>query len=506
MIHTRSILICVFLLAARLDGYAQNIDSLKQLVKHAKSDSIKIKALVAWDNLIYFSDPTSDLKLNKQIVSLSKKNLKKKLSKSALRFYKKSLASSLNNLGLIARTSGKLQEALAYHSRSLELSKELKDVNGEMNAVNNLGNIYLSQGLYGNAMDYYTRSLYLAEKAKDKDGEATTLINIGTIHLNQSNYPEAEKYFIKSLKALEFVKGDQWKSYALSNLGIVFSKRNEYAKAKLYYEKSLEINKRLQNQEGIISGYNNLGLVCSASGDSARAKGNQAYAVLMYKKARDFYDKSISEAENHGQRSHIPSALINKAGTYARTNELNTAIKLGKQSLEIATELRLINEQRHAFQVLYESYKNVKDFSNALSMHEKYMLYKDSMQREFKYEFGKKAAADSVSHAREQELKNAEIARKNSELSGRKKIQFILLGVLVLVCVFGVFIYNRYRITQKQKIVIEEQKRLAIEQHAIIEEKQKEIIDSILYAKRIQQAQLPTDKIVHKNLERLNKN
>jgi hypothetical protein len=58
--------------------------------------------------------------------------------------------------------------------------------------------------------------------------------------------------------------------------------------------------------------------------------------------------------------------------------------------------------------------------------------------------------------------------------------------------------FNRFRITQKQKLVIEEQKQ-------IVDEKQKEIIDSINYAKRIQQAQLPTEKYINKNLSKLNK-
>ena len=38
-----------------------------------------------------------------------------------------------------------------------------------------------------------------------------------------------------------------------------------------------------------------------------------------------------------------------------------------------------------------------------------------------------------------------------------------------------------------------------------VEEKQKEIIDSINYAKRIQQSQLPTEKYINKSIKRLKK-
>ena len=35
----------------------QQIDSLKEVISTAKHDTIKISALVAWDNIIYVSDP-----------------------------------------------------------------------------------------------------------------------------------------------------------------------------------------------------------------------------------------------------------------------------------------------------------------------------------------------------------------------------------------------------------------------------------------------------------------
>ena len=45
-----------------------------------------------------------------------------------------------------------------------------------------------------------------------------------------------------------------------------------------------------------------------------------------------------------------------------------------------------------------------------------------------------------------------------------------------------------------------------IEAHKVLlEEKQKEIIDSITYAKRIQQSHMPTERYIHANLQRLKK-
>src|ERR1700752_4293569 len=66
--------------------------------------------------------------------------------------------------------------------------------------------------------------------------------------------------------------------------------------------------------------------------------------------------------------------------------------------------------------------------------------------------------------------------------------------------IFSFFLYRRFKITQKQKTVIEEQKALVEIKNKEVEEKQHEIIDSITYAKRLQQAILPSLAAVKEQL------
>ena len=67
------------------------------------------------------------------------------------------------------------------------------------------------------------------------------------------------------------------------------------------------------------------------------------------------------------------------------------------------------------------------------------------------------------------------------------------LFVLALVGVFSFLLYKRFKLTEKQKQLIEKQKH-------IVDEKQKEIIDSITYAKRLQLAILPPSNLINKHL------
>ena len=80
-----------------------------------------------------------------------------------------------------------------------------------------------------------------------------------------------------------------------------------------------------------------------------------------------------------------------------------------------------------------------------------------------------------------------------------------MAGVLLLVLVFSLFLLNRFRITQRQKLVIEEQKVLVDKAYENLHEKNKEVMDSINYASRIQRALLPSQKYIANNLIRLRK-
>jgi len=98
-----------------------------------------------------------------------------------------------------------------------------------------------------------------------------------------------------------------------------------------------------------------------------------------------------------------------------------------------------------------------------------------------------------------------ELARQKAELRAKKNQQYALFGGLFAVCVFGVFMYNRFKITQKQKSIIEQQKEVVENQKKLVEVKQKEILDSIHYARRIQMALMTKESKLASILSRLKK-
>jgi hypothetical protein len=105
---------------------------------------------------------------------------------------------------------------------------------------------------------------------------------------------------------------------------------------------------------------------------------------------------------------------------------------------------------------------------------------KEILRQEFKHQYDKKTASDKIRH--------------EAKLQQERLQRYVLYGGLGIVFIFSFFLYRRFRVTHKQNIIIRKQKKE-------VEEKQKEIIDSIRYAKRIQQALLPNEKYIERNLK-----
>lgn len=107
---------------------------------------------------------------------------------------------------------------------------------------------------------------------------------------------------------------------------------------------------------------------------------------------------------------------------------------------------------------------------------------------------------------KDKELSQLKINAKNQEIADRDKtiIWFVIVMLAFSIMIFYVIRSNLIR--KKINKQLEEQKKEIEHKKQLVEEKQKEILDSILYARRIQRSLLASEKYIEKNLSRLMKN
>jgi hypothetical protein len=76
----------------------------------------------------------------------------------------------------------------------------------------------------------------------------------------------------------------------------------------------------------------------------------------------------------------------------------------------------------------------------------------------------------------------------------------IFIGGAALLLILTFVILGSLTKSRKDNKIIQHQKKEVEAQKVLLEEKQKEILDSIRYAKRIQNSLLPTDKYIERKL------
>ncbi|MEO6303406.1 MAG: hypothetical protein ABIP51_09540, partial [Bacteroidia bacterium] len=202
-----------------------------------------------------------------------------------------------------------------------------------------------------------------------------------------------------------------------------------------------------------------------------------------------------------GDSNGIATCCINLCSIHFHLKDIKGARDFMENALKISLRLGNKDALVNCYGGLYKldsasgnaemafvNFKKLTDIKDSLFNDEN---TKKQVKLEMNYEFEKKEAATQLEQEKKDLLAQAESKRQ-------KIIIWTVCGILLLMITFAIFVYRSFLQKQKANIEIEKQKQ-------VIEEKQKEILDSIHYAKRIQTALLTSEKYIDKNLKNLNK-
>ncbi len=467
------------------------VDSLKNALKVAKHDTTRCNILAA------LSETASDEdwpQFNEQLLKLSKNKIETtNSSKHEFKFYQKHYAAALSNVGYLASMQGNITKALDFYIKGLEIQEEIPDTAGIGSSLNNIGTIYNSQGDLLKALDYLSKSLKIKEKIGDKIGTATLLNNVGSIYQAQGDSANALDYFVRSLKIREEIGDKKGSATSLNNIANIYSSQGNISKALDYLQRSLKIREENKDNFGISQSLNNIGNIYRNQGDIS--------------KALEYHNKSLKIREEIQDKNGMTFSLNNIGDIYFNQKNYPKALEFFTKSMKVSREVGFPVNIKNAANFLCKFYKETGNHKLALENHEIFIQMRDSInnietqkasiKQQTKYEYEKEKAVNDEMHSIEmkhQEEKAIEENRKQNIV-----IAAISLG-LFLVAIFAIILFNRFRVTKKQKIMIELKENETQLQKQIIEEKHKEITDSINYAERIQRSFLATQQHLDQNL------
>ncbi|UKN02188.1 tetratricopeptide repeat protein [Paracrocinitomix mangrovi] len=438
------------------------LDSMDRIIDNPEQhDTTKVWTLLEKALYFYISNPDSALSLCENAKELSEKN-----------DFIAGKGESYAWIGFLSQRQGNILKALEYNHKSLKIKETLKDSNGMSTAYNNIGVLYDDQGDYENALLYYNKALIINKALNNLGSVATCYNNIGFIKFSNGEIDEGLSDMRTSLEICKEIKDKNGEAISLSNLGLMHNKLhqkeiyNQFQKDSLielainYFNESIIIFKELNNKSRLSNSYSNLGFIYIDQGKIGKAKemGENAFAL----------------AEEIGFRTSIKNA---------------------------ANLLHLVYEKQGKGMKALEMHKLYIEMKDSLNNDE---VQRKTLQEQAQYEYEKQKALDEAEHQKEIAIKNSEHEKALAiEKAAKQKQSILAIGSIIglaLVIIFSIILFNRLRITRQQKSVIEEQKSKVEKQKEIIEETHKEITDSIQYAKRLQNAILPSVEKLNKEI------
>ena len=390
-------------------------------------------------------------------------------AKKAILFARKGNSTSLeadvdNNLGVFYGYKGKRELSDSLIKKSLFIRSQSKDSIGMAYCLMNLGHNNYDQNDFVRALNYYLKAADVRKKINDKKGLAGSFIWIGNVYYEGLvNYDKAKFYFNNALRIYSQTGDEMGLSYVYANMGNVLMLQKDYKKSLDYYFKALNLKSKLHNDRGLGLIYNNI--------------GNLYFNQKNYNEALTYYKKSFAIRTSQGEKNGIATSDVNIANVYIKKNiNKDQAKVLLEQAITISNEVKFKQGLSDAYLSLFELSKESKDYDNAISYYEKYVLFKDSILNESTAKQINDIQIKYETREKEQQiisLNNDNIIQKLS-IKRRNMAIMMVCSLLLVTLLMGGLFYNSYKLKQESRLQAEVIKQQNLASKGIIEAEEAE--------------------------------
>jgi serine phosphatase RsbU (regulator of sigma subunit) len=358
------------------------------------------------------------------------------------------------------------------------MSKQINYTEGVAESYNLKGIINRDQSNLKDALDNYLSALKLFEELKMPVKVAGIQNNIGLIYAEIKEYRTALAYYFKAEKINLAKKEKSRLAINYNNIATCYQKLNQFSSAQTYLQKSLLLRQEVADTVGMAMAYHNIGINHQLTDDKDSA-------II-------FFNKSLSYLANMSENIGHAYNYLELGNTLLQQGKLKDAEKYLLSSLRITENSELEGLKVEVYKYLSVLYEKQNDFKKAFTYQNLYLASKENVEsdeskneilkKELEYDFAKRQELQRKDAENRQAVAAAEI-KSQKKLTTGAVIALIILSGLILI------VFRSYNQKRKANDIISKQKE-------IVEHKNKEILDSINYAKYIQNALLPSEKVI----------
>jgi tetratricopeptide (TPR) repeat protein len=400
------------------------------------------------------------------------------------------------------------KKAIFFANEALETSESIQYMDGLGNAQIILGWVYYRRGEIDEAFEFSQKALKTLESSKNDSLKVEVLNNLAAIYNDQAQFEKSFEYFKKAYQVNQLLQNEKAIGRCLNNLAFTAFKMNDFELAQEYVLKSIVFNQKIGNQYYV-------GFALRTKGDILNAQQHTKEAIIEWKKAKKI-------AENIQNNSFWLTCANRIAKSQIDFKQYDDAIKTLHECIQVAKQYSFGADLKQAYLLISQAYKGINNFEKAFQYHESFFALHDSLFNEASSKKLQQLQTQFEAEKKENEILLLKAEQSQNQMLYEKRHQqqqwiiFSFVLVIVFMATIG-FLINKSKqkvqkafkkleqanneILQKNEEIIQQKEELfqtlqiVEHQRNDIEEKNKDIIDSINYAKRIQNAILPQEKI-----------
>lgn len=443
--------------------------------------------------------------------------------KEALEIYKKSnivsgQATVLNNLASLYRDKGDYTQATEYYLKSLKIKEDLNDKKGIVNTLNNLANLHVANGHTETAQKYYNQARDIAEQTKNPESLAITYSNLANVYFDANDVEKSYQYDTLALYYRKKTGDKSGIAISLHNISSYFNSKKNYEMAMKYVDEALKIKAELGDKQG----------TCVSKAE----KGTIFLNMHQPDSSIKYINEALSIAKNLSLKKRIAVCYQNMAKAYANKKDYITAYEYERKYSDLKDSVSNENYQKTVseMETKYDTDKKKKEIElltkesrlNVLMLREREL---ESIGKEKEIELlntaNKLAVIQNekneveIAHKKieidnnqkqlsllnqKKEIQDLEIKNHQAHIKQQKIVTYFIVTGLILAIGLAFFIFNGLKKQRKANKIISVQKQEVEKQKTLVEEHQKEILDSIHYAKRIQNTLIAHHEFIDENL------
>jgi len=409
-------------------------------------------------------------------------------------------------------------------NKALTLSQKIGFKKGEGSAYNALGRYYYERAEYKTSIKKYEEAIKIFNELGLKLKEAKAMLGLAPNLSALGDIKKSLEYNLKALKIFESINEELETARAYSNIGNLYEKLEDRPQAIKNFEKCILLSRKLDNKKQLGTALYNLSRSQFAIKQFEAANKNiqEAYDIFKqinykiglsyvvqnlaliateegnFSAAEKYYNEGIAIAQENDDKNILGYSYGGLADIFMKQKKYNEAIEKLNIALPIANEIGNLELQVNLYDHYAQAYYAIGDYKKSIDNHRIYTGLKDSLfqanssekisEMQTKYDADKKD--------QENQLLTVQNNLSNETIKRQKTTGIIIACGLGLTLILLFFIFKGLQNQKRANKIIELQKQETENQKLIVEEKNKEITDSIVYASRIQNAMLTSEAYI----------